>query len=223
MKYLKKFESKSSFEDDIESFFIEFEEDGLVTIVKDEYAVYVTYYLDITSESSLEEKIKNIGNSLESLKDLKVAIDRLKDEYKDSIIINQEIRKDIISLSIVNNNVVNKGEFYIKKGNKIILVEKDFKKVFGLDKNISLHVVKVSGGSEGTYNMLSLRINKYNSQIWLKENKHHFLTYLAPNIKIDDVNLFPAKKGRAISTEYKQGVDIIIDLKLNKIFKYEII
>lgn len=143
MKYLKKFESNSSFYEDINMIFIEFVDEDLAYIYEEddeEDCVGVEFILNSDNLLDIDSAVSATSKRLEVLEDIKVAINRVKDKFGDIMI--------KYNLDDVNNFIirfykpapVEKGDFYFKRLNTIFLDEKSLKEILDLDDSVKVDI-----------------------------------------------------------------------------------
>ena len=143
MKYLKKFESNSSFYEDINMIFIEFVDEDLAYIYEEDDeddCVGVEFILNSDNLLDIDSAVSATSKRLEVLEDIKVAINRVKDKFGDIMI--------KYNLDDVNNFIirfykpapVDKSSFYIKRLNTIFLDEKSLKEILDLDDSVKVDI-----------------------------------------------------------------------------------
>ena len=148
MRYLKKFESKSDFYQDVMDNFIEFTDDEIAYSWKDDGFISFEFSLDI-EPSDIDNDIELTSKKLEILKDIKTSISRLEDKWGNLIVRYKYHDFSSFIIEIFEPNNTSFGDFYIKRDKLIILDKDKIKDILKIDKNVELSVWS-SGSSDRT-------------------------------------------------------------------------
>lgn len=142
MKYLKRFESKSEdFFDEVSDAFIEFIDNDIATIWQEDGFIGIEFYTNVEI-TEIESAIKSTSEVLEILKDIKVAIFRLKEKFGD-FIVKYDMDNDLSGFMMniyepTNDN--QKGDFYIISDNRVFLNIEVLKDILKIDKGVNIGI-----------------------------------------------------------------------------------